>query len=155
MIIRKAFYIIIEMTRKVHFKSTRFGQVVVNRRRYNCDIFVWSDGKIRKRHPTRRRGMFGSHNFSIEEIEPFIEKDVPEILVVGTGQFGVYITMHTPPGSKDYPQKQHYGSAHLTSNARELCGRKGVKVVEMKTPRAIEFFNTLEGKKAALIHVAC
>ena len=126
---------------KINFDSTSFGNVVVNGKRYLCDIFVFADGRIEKRD--RRIAMFGSHAFTLDETRPLVED--AKILVVGTGQFGIRITSG----------RKHYGSAALTPRARKLCRTKRVQVIEMKTPLALQKFNEVKGKKAAMIHVAC
>jgi hypothetical protein len=124
------------------FKSTKFGSVTINNKKYFCDIFVFPEGKIVRRR--RRIGPFGSHSFTTEEIKLIIDRK-PDFLVVGTGQFGVTLRIGN----------RHYFSAHLSERARKLCESLRIKVIEEKTPIAIKKFNELPGRKAALIHVAC
>ncbi len=110
--------------------SYSFGSIVVEGKRYTHDIIVFP-GKV-KEEWWRKEG----HSLSLEDLEEVIEFS-PEILVVGTGYFGV---MKVP------------------EEVKEALERKGISVIVEKTKQAVETFNRLlkEGKKVVgAFHLTC
>jgi len=114
------------------FEGTSFGSVTFNGKRYGYDILVLPDGRVEKRRKSLSKSVFGtSHKLIPEELEPL--KDA-ETIVIGTGQSGLL---------------------RLTKEAEEWVKNRGLKVILAPTPEAIQKYNQLKGKKAALIHVTC
>lgn len=110
--------------------SYSFGSIVVDGKRYTQDIIVFP-GKVKEKW-WRKEG----HSLSLEDLEEVIEFS-PEILVVGTGYFGV---MKVP------------------EEVKEALKRKGISVIVEKTKQAVETFNRLfkEGKKVVgAFHLTC
>lgn len=112
----------------VIFKSTSFGSVTTSEKTYKHDIWVNLDGTIEKR--TR------NHEFTSEELNRFLNQN-PEVIVVGTGQYGV---------------------VSISKKAKSRAEDHNIKIIAEETPKAIKTFNQLkeEGKKVvAAIHTTC
>ena len=110
--------------------STGFGWISVDNVRYNHDIIIFSDGKIKNRYEDFKGD---SHTLSIEEAKKVIGKEA-EVIVVGTGQSGV---LSIPDDTGGFLTKQK------------------IKLIAEKTPQAIKTFNSLASKKCAVFHVTC
>lgn len=122
-------------TGPIHFDATGFGFVVVNGERHEHDVIVLGSGKVRKRRKKLSKAASGSaHEVAAEEIAQSLHPEAGTTLVVGTGQYGVL---------------------RLTDQAADYLDAHGVRVEIAPTPEAIERFNALGGRKAALIHVTC
>jgi len=114
----------------VKIDSTGFGWISVGNIRYNHDIIIFPDGKIKNRY----EGFKGdSHSLSKEEAEKVIGSGI-EVLVVGTGQSGVL---------------------SIPEETKEFLAKKGIKLIAEQTSNAIKTFNTLSGGKCALFHTTC
>ncbi len=111
-----------------YINSTKFGEIVVDGKKYNHDIKILVDGKIVKRYGPR-----GSHEICLEEFDEIL-KDPPEVIVVGNGQNGV---------------------AKIEEKAIEKIKSKGIKLIVEETPKAIITFNKLKNKKAGIFHLTC
>lgn len=110
--------------------STGFGWISVDNIRYNHDIIIFADGKIKNRY----EGFKGdSHSLSKEEAEKLIA-GMAETIVVGTGQSGVL---------------------SIPEETKEFLAQKKIKLMAEETPKAIKTFNALTGKKSALFHTTC
>ncbi len=122
------------------FEDTGFGWVRYGGERYDHDVYVDTEGNVHRREKDLSRRKFGtSHRLAADEIERLLElcDEEPEVIVVGTGQNGVLT---------------------VTDEAREFCEERGIDLVDLRTPEAIERFNELkeEGKRvAAIIHTTC
>ena len=118
----------------VHIDSTKFGNIVIDGRRYKEDVFIFIDGSIKD-----RKGMFfdsKSHEITQNELDALL-KDNPEIIIIGKGQWG---------------KGRLNPSEEVVSSLKE----RGVKLINLPTPKAIQKFNEFTGKKvAALIHITC
>ena len=118
----------------VHLDSTRFGNIVIDGKKYREDVFILSDGTIGD-----RKGMFpgfGSHEVDQKEIDELL-KDNPDVLIIGKGQWG--------EGKLNPADK-------IISSIKE----RGVELIQLPTPKVIEKFNELTDKKVvALIHITC
>jgi hypothetical protein len=114
----------------VKIDDTGFGWISVDNIRYNHDIIIFTDGKIKNRY----EGFKGdSHSLSKEEAEKLIAGGT-ETIVVGTGQSGVL---------------------SIPEESKEFLTKKKIKLIAEKTPQAIKTFNALTGKKSALFHITC
>lgn len=114
--------------------STGFGWVKYKDEIYEHDILVLADGTVRQRNENELRRKYGTmHAIDIDEIK-YLMQDMPEIIVIGTGQ---------------------NGEAKLTQAAREFITKNGLKVMEGLSPKAVKYFDSLTEKKAALFHVTC
>ena len=114
--------------------STGFGWVKYKDNIYEHDILILADGTMRPRNEQELKRKFGTmHAVDVEEIK-FLAQENPEIIVIGTGQSG---------------------EVRLTQGARDYIKKTGLRVMEGLSPKACKYFDSLEGKKAALIHVTC
>jgi hypothetical protein len=114
----------------VKIDDTGFGWISVDNIRYNHDIIILSDGKIKNRY----EGFKGdSHSLSKEEVEKLIAGRI-ETIVVGTGQSGIL---------------------SIAEETKEFLAKKKIKLMAEETPKAIKTFNDLTGKKSALFHTTC
>ena len=110
------------------FERAFFGSVTVGHKKFHHDVYVDPDGNIAPRK--------GGHQVSAEEIRSVLKAN-PEVIVIGTGQFGC---------------------VKLLEEAARVAEANGVKVVRERTPIAIKKFNELvdEGKRiVAIVHVTC
>jgi len=114
----------------VQVNGTGFGWILVDNNRYNHDIIILANGKIRNRYEDFKGD---SHSLSIEEAKKVIMGGA-ETIVVGTGQSGV---LSIPDETIQFLTKQK------------------IKLIAEKTPDAIKIFNSLTGKKSALFHTTC
>jgi hypothetical protein len=112
----------------VNIDSTKFGEIVIDRKTYYSDMIVWWDGKKEFRDK--------SHVFDIDEFVNLLKRE-PDAIVIGTGQRGVV----------EVPDK-----------VKELAERKGIQLFVDKSPNAVDIFNGLvkNNKKAVgVIHTTC
>ena len=114
--------------------SSGFGWAKYNEKIYEHDILILADGRIIPRNMAEVIRKYGTdHAIGTEEIQILMSGN-PEFIVIGTGQSG---------------------EAKLTHEARQFILKNNLKVMEGISPKACKYFDTLEGKKAALIHVTC
>ena len=114
--------------------STGFGWAKVGEKIYEHDILVLADGKVMPRNEDELKKKYGTmHAVGIEEIQ-MLESGGPEVIVIGTGQ---------------------NGEVKLTEGAKKYIVKSVLNVVEGVSPKACKYFDSLAGKKAALIHVTC
>ena len=110
--------------------SYRFGQIVVDGKRYTNDIIIFPS-RI-KDNWWRREG----HRIDIEDLKEVVQEK-PEILVLGTGYFGF---------------------VRVPAEVKEYVKAKGIELITQKTQDACNTFNSLikSGKKVvAGLHIAC
>jgi hypothetical protein len=109
--------------------SYEFGRIVINGKRYDSDLIVFSD-KVRSGW-WRKEG----HRLHVEDLKEVLEVK-PEVLVVGTGYSGL---MTVPPGTRKYVES------------------KGIELMAQKTTEACETFNRLvkSRKVVAALHLTC
>lgn len=116
------------------FRGLRFGEVTVNDRHYTTDVVI-DGGTVRERDkgPSKlRKPEFGGHTpLTLEEKLPWGAK----ILVIGIGMDGLL---------------------PVTEEVKEEALRRGVKLILLKTPEALEYIRLHydEGLNAVL-HVTC
>ena len=108
--------------------ATSFGSITISGKKYDHDVYVFWDGTVEQR--------VGDHTVPARQME-YIVKKKPEIIVIGTGQFGV---------------------VHVPSESEKLAKMHNIEVVKARTPQAIGIFNEAmkQGKRvSAIIHVTC
>jgi hypothetical protein len=109
--------------------SYDFGRIVINGKRYNSDLIVFSD-KVRDGW-WRKEG----HRLHVEDLKDVLEFK-PEVLVVGTGYSGL---MRIPLETRKYVESE------------------GIEFLAQKTAEACETFNRLvkSRKVVAALHLTC
>ena len=107
----------------------RFGSITIDGKNYSDDVEVrWTP----KGKPTGQAGEVlewwrkESHLFDLEDIQRALEQK-PEILVFGTGAYGV---------------------AKLSNRAKKEIERKGIQLIIDKTGEAVKIFNTIIKKES-------
>jgi hypothetical protein len=114
--------------------DTSFGSITVGGERYEHDIFISLDGRVKKRKKRLSKEVYGtSHKISLDEIR-YVYQEGCEGIVIGTGQYGI---------------------AHLSDEALEFLDRKGCKTILKATPEAIREWNGKKGKWLGLFHITC
>ena len=103
--------------------STSFGEIVIDGRTYFSDVTIYWDGTIEH----REKDMV----IDMQEMSRILKKKI-DIIVIGTGQ---------------------EGTLELTDKVRDLLANMKIKVFELKSPDAIELFNSFmsQGRKAAAV----
>ena len=108
--------------------ATSFGSITISGKKYDHDVYVFWDGTVERR--------VGDHMVPVRQMEYIIKKK-PEIIIIGTGQFGM---------------------VHVPSESEKLAKEQNIEVVKALTPQAIGVFNEAmkQGKRvSAIIHVTC
>ena len=109
--------------------SYSFGSLVVNGKKYTSDVIIYPD----RVDPSwwRKEG----HRLQIADLTDALNAK-PQVLIVGTGYSGM---MTVPEETKN----------HITS--------LGIDISIAATGRAVELFNTMQGKKTviAVLHITC
>ena len=114
--------------------KSSFGSISVEGERFNHDIFISRDGKVKKRKKKLSKAVYGtSHTISLDEIRHVYQEGVKGI-VIGSGQYGV---------------------AELSDEAREFLKSKNCHVHLSPTPEAIRTWNETEGLWIGLFHITC
>jgi hypothetical protein len=119
----------------VRFDSTWFGGVSINGKRYRDVLIVKGDIIDRENIiPGWFEGR-SHHTIYKHELEKLLEGD-PEIIIIGNGQDGVL---------------------RVPADVEEAIKKKGIQLIVLETPEAIEEYNRLAEKKKvnALIHTTC
>ncbi len=122
--------------------DTGFGWVIINGKRYEHDVIVLPDGSVlrrRKELSKDLRRLFNHTPFTLKEFNDLLRicGCVPEVLVIGSGQYG------------DLPVMEE-----VLRKAEEL----GLKVIVKRTPEALNMLKEMiaEGRLVAgVIHVTC
>jgi hypothetical protein len=114
--------------------ATEFGSITVDGERYDHDIFITPDGKVKKRKKKLSKAVYGtSHKISLDEIRHVYEKKTEGILI-GTGQYGV---------------------AKLSDEAAGFLEKHKCRAILKPTPKAIVEWNKAKGKWTGLFHITC
>jgi len=119
---------------KPKIDKTKFGSVTISGVKYEHDVLIQLDGRVRKRKKKLSKEIYGtSHTISLPEAE-YVYEDGAEWLLIGTGQTGM---------------------VELSDEAAAFLRARGCKVILLPTPEAVQHWN--EAKKAgiALLHVTC
>jgi len=108
--------------------ATSFGSITISGKKYDHDVYVFWNGTVERR--------VGDHTVPARQTEYMVKKK-PEIIVIGTGQFGI---------------------VRVLSESEKLARKQNIEVVKARTPQAIGIFNEAmkQGKRvSAIIHVTC
>ncbi|HDI86385.1 MAG TPA: hypothetical protein ENF83_03140 [Candidatus Korarchaeota archaeon] len=118
-------------------ESTGFGYVVIDGKRYGHDVVLTDEVRPRRKELSKSlRSRFGHTPLTGEEILAYFRDYRPEVIVVGTGQFGALPLVG------------------VDEAAREL----GAELIAKRTGEALKEYNRLvkEGRRVgALFHVTC
>ena len=107
-----------------------FGKITINGQSYTSDVIIYPD---RVDASWRRKE---GHNLQAEDLKDILNVK-PDVLIIGTGAFGV---MRVP--------KETMSSLEL----------KGIKVRAMRTGKAVDLFNDLQKDTTAVVaalHLTC
>lgn len=111
--------------------SYYFGRIVINGKEYTQDVIV-HPGYV-KPNWWRKNG----HELCTEDIKSSIEKESPEILVVGTGA---------------------YSNVRILDSTKRFLEQRGIKLVAEDTQRACTTFNQLVKSNQRVLgafHLTC
>lgn len=115
-------------------EGTGFGEITIDGETFDHDVLIRLSGKVKKRKKKLSKALYGtSHILSQAEAEHIFEKGCRK-LIIGNGQ---------------------EGQLRLSEEAASYFKERGVAVVLLRTPLAIEEFNRTEGEKIGLFHVTC
>ena len=108
-----------------------FGKIIVDGKTYNKDLILTAD----KVYPNwwRKEG----HKLQLEDILEILELEQPEVLIVGTGYFGLMKVM---------------------DDVKSYLNNKGIKLIEGKTGDVWKVYNKLAEEKAKVVaafHLTC
>ena len=111
-------------------ENYQFGRIVVDGQAFSKDLILSPSGI----HANwwRKEG----HRLAVDDIREIVEKEAPEILVVGTGKFGMM---------KVLPETERY------------LAEKGVRLIAKRTSEAAKQFNELadEDRVVGAFHLTC
>lgn len=110
-------------------ESYGFGKIIINGKIFNSDVIIYPDRV--DDHWWRKEG----HLLQVEDLTTALELR-PDVLIVGTGQFGV---MKVDPALLEY------------------CSSRNIEIRIFKTGRAVEEFNDLSSERltVAALHLTC
>ena len=115
-------------------KETSFGTITVDKNTYEKDIYIFSDGQIKRRKKSIAKKIYGtSHKIGPAELKK-LYKGHPRTIFIGTG---------------------HSGLVELTEEGQQYLAEHRIDVKTLSTLEVIEAFNQCENTKAALLHVTC
>jgi hypothetical protein len=119
---------------KPEINETDFGSITIEGKRYEHDVVIRLDGKVKKRKKKLSKAVYGtSHIVAVAEVEKLYEKGC-EKLIVGCGQ---------------------YGALRLSEEADDFLKRRKCAVEIHRTPASIKIWNDSTGKTIGLFHVTC
>ncbi|MBN1249184.1 MAG: hypothetical protein JXC32_16115 [Anaerolineae bacterium] len=117
-----------------HVDKTAFGWIEIGARRYEHDVVIGLDGRVRRRKKKLSKRIYGtSHRLSEPEAADVYEPGM-DLLLIGTGQ---------------------YGRVELSDKAAAFFQCRDVVVQLMPTPKAAKQWNEMTGAVVALFHVTC
>jgi hypothetical protein len=114
--------------------KTRYGWVEIDNIRYDHDVIVHADHSVTKRSKKKSKKLkskFGHTPLSGHELK-FLEKEKPDIVFIGTGQFG------------DLP---------LTSDTHQILLR--YLPIIRPTPDVLDLLADEHRRFVAILHVSC
>lgn len=116
--------------------DVEFGKIRINGKEFH-DVIVLPSGKLLEREYEKIKEKYGTgHVIDDVEIEVVV-KEKPAIVIVGIG---------------------FDGAAKLTEKAREKILKNEIEIIELKTPKAVKKFLSLQNKKikvAGIFHSTC
>ena len=122
------------------FEKTSFGNITIDGRKYNHDVYLFIDGTLQKRDKSYSPRIGGHRSLSKWEIEQLLNGD-PEILIIGMGQSGVL------------PMTD--GAINIIDS---LTKEKNVQLIQGKTPEILNKTNEAlksSNKVAGVFHTTC
>lgn len=112
----------------------RPNRITVGERTFEEDVYIRANGKVGLRSKIRHDGEpLNVHQIGAEELKA-VCKDRPSILIIGTG---------------------HCRTVTLSDDAEQFLRRRGVTYELLPSADAAGAYNTIRGRKAALLHVTC
>jgi hypothetical protein len=114
--------------------KTRYGWVEIDHIRYDHDVIIHTDNSVTKRSKKKSKKLkskFGHTPLSGHELT-FLEKEKPEVVYIGTGQFG------------DLP---------LTSDVHQILKR--YIMIIRPTPDVLDLLADESRLFVAILHVSC
>ena len=119
---------------KPKIDKTNFGSITIEGKKYENDVLICINGKIKKRKKKLSREIYGtSHIISLAEAE-YMYVDGVENIIIGTGQSGM---------------------VKLSDEATAFFHQKECRAVLFPTPEAIHVWNDARGQSIGLFHVTC
>lgn len=119
---------------KPKIDNTEFGSITIDNETHIHDVYITSDGEIKKRKKKLSKEITGtSHVVSVDEIKYILGMNV-EALIVGSGQYGVLT---------------------LSKEALTFLEDQNCKVKILPTVEAIKYWNDFMGNCIGLFHVTC
>lgn len=113
---------------------TLFGSITIEGQRYERDVLIRLDGRVKKRKKKLSKAVYGtSHKISLDEAKHVYQKGA-DLLIVGAGQ---------------------YGLVELSDEAASYFLRKNCEVELRPMKDAIQAWNEAEGAVIGLFHVTC
>jgi len=113
---------------------TMFGSITIKGHRYQRDVVIRLDGRVKKRKKKLSKAVYGtSHTISLDEAKHVYQKGA-DLLIVGAGQ---------------------YGLVELSDEAAAYFSRKNCEVELLPMKDAIQAWNEAEGAVLGLFHVTC
>ncbi len=111
----------------MHIDSYQFGQIVINGKKYESDVIIFSDEIL---DWWRKEG----HEVALEDINDVLDKS-PEIFLIGTGASG---------------------RVNVLQEVKDALKEKGVKLKALKTKKAVDFYNKNSDENIiAGFHLTC
>lgn len=106
-----------------------FGKIIIDGKTYTSDVIIYPDQVDSSWW--RKEG----HNLHIDDLADAINAK-PEIIIVGTG---------------------YYGAMAAPEETIKCVRSKGIEIQIGKTEKAVQFFNSIIGKKRAVaaLHLTC
>jgi hypothetical protein len=119
---------------KPEINSTSFGSITIENEPINHDVYIKTNGRVKKRKKKLSKSIYGSsHTISEDEIKYIYDKDA-DGLIIGSGQHGIAV---------------------LSDEAAGFLDRKRCRVIICPTPEAIREWNRAEGNWIGLFHITC
>lgn len=119
---------------KPKIDKTKFGSITIEGEKYENDVLIRLNGKVKKRKKKLSKEIFGtSHIISLAEAE-YVYEDGAENIIIGTGQSGM---------------------VKLSDEAAEFFQKKECRPVLFPTPEAIHVWNETKSPAIGLFHITC
>ena len=119
----------------VNIEEAGFGYITIDGKRYERDVVIGTNGKIKKRKKKLSKKKYGTaHTVSAKELKAVLKDQPLDLLIVGTGQSG---------------------SLSLGKDSIKWLDKKGITYQALPTPEAIKAYKEASGKKMAFFHVTC
>jgi len=112
------------------FQLAEFGRLVFDNQEFKEDLVIRTGGR-----PEPRGSRLVNHELSWEEMKHYIDENTRKV-IVGTGFDGMLV---------------------VRPEAQEFLSARGIELVELKTPDAVEAYNNEPDKNVvtAIIHSTC